>query len=336
MPISEVFTEIAVLLMIGLTALGSAEGEISPGKMALAVLLKGVAFIVVLSALMKWVLTPLLRRLGRSRELLVLSAVAWAVALSAAAYHLGFSKEVGAFLAGVSIASTPYREVIGSRLVSLRDFLLLFFFIDLGAHLDLGAMTGQVLPSLVLSGFVLVGNPLIVMIIMGSMGYRKRTSFLAGLTVAQISEFSLILAALGLRLGHLDAQVLGSITLVGLVTISLSTYMILYSEPLYRFLAPWLGIFEKKNPGRKKTERGNLAEAENGGRDRVRTGAFRAGVGAGIAGPWPACHGGGQRPGSFESTCPRRHGDGVWRCGRSRFSGLTPFAGSTMGREQHS
>jgi|UniRef100_UPI003783D5E4 Kef-type K+ transport system membrane component KefB len=241
---------VVVLVMIGLTAMGSAGDTASLGAQALAVLGKGAAFIAVLAALMKWVLTPLLRRLGRSRELLVLSAVAWAVTLSAAAHHLGFSKEVGAFLAGVSIASTPYREVIGSRLVSLRDFLLLFFFIDLGAHLDLGAMTGQVLPALALSVFVLVGNPLIVMVIMGAMGYRKRTGFLAGLTVAQISEFSLILGALGMRLGHLDAGVMGVITLVGLITISLSTYMILYSGPLYERLEPWLRIFERKNPGR--------------------------------------------------------------------------------------
>jgi hypothetical protein len=81
---------------------------------------------------------------------------------------------------------------------------------------------------------------------MGYMGYRKRTGFLAGLTVAQISEFSLILAALGLSLGHLGQDTVGLITLVGLITISVSTYMILYSHPLYALLAPWLSIFERK------------------------------------------------------------------------------------------
>ena len=88
------------------------------------------------------------------------------------------------------------------------------------------------------------------MIIMGIMGYRKRTSFLAGLTVAQISEFSLILAALGLSLGHLDANTVGLITLVGLITISGSTYMILYSHPLYTRLSPLLSVFERKNADR--------------------------------------------------------------------------------------
>jgi hypothetical protein len=78
------------------------------------------------------------------------------------------------------------------------------------------------------------------------MGYRKRTGFLTGLTVAQISEFSLILGSFGKDLGHIDASALGLITLVGLVTIGLSTYMILYSHVLYERLAPWLGVFERR------------------------------------------------------------------------------------------
>jgi voltage-gated potassium channel Kch len=169
---------------------------------------------------------------------------------------LGFSKEVGAFVAGVSLASTPYRDALGSRLVSLRDFLLLFFFIDLGARLDLELLGAQLVEAFVFSFFVLIGNPLIVMIIMGMLGYRKRTGFLAGLTVAQISEFSLILGALGLSLGHINAETMGLITLVGLITISVSTYMIIYSHPLYEWLAPWLKVFERQQPHREIDQSG--------------------------------------------------------------------------------
>src|SRR6056297_2464221 len=85
---------------------------------------------------------------------------------------------------------------------------------------------------------------------MGVMGYRRRTGFLAGLTVAQISEFSLILAALGLSIGHITEETMGLITLVGVVTIFLSTYMILYSSQLYRVLSSPLKIFERSNPYR--------------------------------------------------------------------------------------
>jgi Kef-type K+ transport system membrane component KefB len=252
---------VVVLVMIGLTALGENGDVVGLGREAIEVLVKGGLFITAIGLLMRYVLAPLLHQLARSPELLVLFAIAWAVALGAAGAQLGFSKEVGAFLAGVSLASTPYREAIGARLVSLRDFLLLFFFIDLGAGLDLATLGAQVTPAIILSLFVLIGNPLIVMSILGLMGYRKRTGFLAGLTVAQISEFSLILGALGLSLGHIDADTMGLITLVGLITISASTYMIIYSHPLYEWISPWLGVFERKRAHRE--EAGDLVTEES-------------------------------------------------------------------------
>lgn len=241
---------VVVLVMIGLTAFGQGGSEVNMGWEALVVILKGIAMLLVVVILMRYVLPKLLHRLAHSSELLMLFAIAWAVLGGVAGDALGFSKEVGAFLAGISIASTPFREQVAARLVSLRDFLLLFFFIELGATLDLSTLGSQVGASLVFSLFVLIGNPIIVMIIMGYMGYRKRTSFLAGLTVAQISEFSLVLAALGLSLGHLQQETVGLITLVGLITISASTYMILYSHIIYERLAPWLSIFERKIPYR--------------------------------------------------------------------------------------
>ncbi|PAV24571.1 sodium:proton exchanger [Tamilnaduibacter salinus] len=241
---------VVVLVMIGLTAFGQGGDDVDLGWEALQVLVKGAFMLVAVALLMRYVLPNVLHRLAHSSELLMLFAIAWAVLGAVAGDALGFSREVGAFLAGVSIASTPYREQVAARLVSLRDFLLLFFFIELGATLDLSSLGAQVGSAIVLSVFVLVGNPLIVMAIMGVMGYRKRTGFLAGLTVAQISEFSLILAALGLSLGHLEQETVGLITLVGLITISVSTYMILYSHAIYERLAPWLTLFERRVPHR--------------------------------------------------------------------------------------
>lgn len=245
---------VVVLVMIGLSALGMGSGENSFVQEMLLVLVKGAALLIGIGSLMRYGLPQLLYRLARIPELMMLFAIAWGVALAAFSEGLGFSKEVGGFLAGVSLASTPYREAIGSRLVSIRDFLLLFFFLSLGAQLDMSHLGLQVWPAVVLSLFVLIGNPLIVMVIMGFMGYRARTGFLAGLTVAQISEFSLILGALGVSLGHIDDSVMGLITLVGLVTIGLSTYLILYSHPLYEWLGAWLGLFERQTPYREQEE----------------------------------------------------------------------------------
>ncbi|KJS02651.1 MAG: sodium:proton exchanger [Desulfobulbaceae bacterium BRH_c16a] len=241
----------AILALVGLTTLGASVTGEDPGYLSLLMIgAKGLGLLGAVALLMKYVIPYLTQRLSNSLELLTLFAIAWAIVLGAASELLGFSREVGAFLAGVSLASTAFRDSIGARLTGLRDFLLLFFFIDLGARLDWSMVGSQLGASLVFSIFVLVGNPLIVLMIMGAMGYRRRTGFLAGLTVAQISEFSLIVAALGLSIGHITEETMGLITLVGVVTIFLSTYMILYSYPLYRVLSSPLKIFERRNPHR--------------------------------------------------------------------------------------
>ncbi len=242
---------VAILVLIVLTALGGeAVGDAGAIWKIGWIAGKGIAFIGGIGLLMRFVLPWLTGKLARNQELLVLFAVAWAVFLGALGDYLGFSKEVGAFLGGISLASTPYREIIGARLVSLRDFLLLFFFIDLGSRLEFSTVGPQISKSAVLSLFVLIGNPLIIMTIMGVMGYRRRTGFLAGLSVAQISEFSLIVAALGVSLGHIDRETMGLITLIGVGTIFFSTYMILNSGALYARLSSAIRIFEKKNPQR--------------------------------------------------------------------------------------
>lgn len=241
---------VAVLAILALSAVGKGAAGAGLAAAAGRLVAVGVAALVGLALISRTLLPAALARLARSQELLVLFGTAWAVSLAALGEAAELGAEVGAFLAGVAIASTPYRDAIASRLTGLRDFMLLFFFLDLGANLDLASLVEQLAPGALLSLFVLIGNPLIVMAIMGWMGYRKRTGFLAGLAVAQVSEFSLILGAMGLAAGHLEPRHLSLLTLVGLVTISLSSYMILFSGPLYARLGPWLGWFERTHPHR--------------------------------------------------------------------------------------
>lgn len=237
---------VVVLVMIVLTAFGqSADDHVAVG--VALVLVKGLGLLAGIVVLMRYVLPWLLGHVARSQELLVLFGVAYAVSVAAFSEWLGFSSEVGAFLAGVSLASTPYRDALGARMVSLRDFLLLFFFLDLGARLDFTDAGQQIVPAIVFSVFVLVGNPLIVVAIMSFMRYPVRVGFLAGLTVAQISEFSLILAALGLSLGHITNATVSLITVVGVVTIGGSTYLILYSHRIYERLEGGLRLFERSD-----------------------------------------------------------------------------------------
>ena len=241
---------LVIVAMAVIVALGQPgqQGDSSVTTDLLVTFGAGAAFLLTVAALAKFVIPGLLDWLARSQELTLLFSVAWAVVLAAVSEYIGLSMEIGAFVAGVALASTPYRESIGARLVTLRDILILFFFIELGAAMAFTEASSQVWPALALSAFVLIGNPIIVMVIMGLMGYRKQVSFKAGLAVAQISEFSLILIALGYSLGQVDEEVLGLVTLVGIITISISTYFILYSEQIYQRIAPALSVFERKVP----------------------------------------------------------------------------------------
>lgn len=236
---------VVIVAMIALSSFGG-ERDGPLWQQIAAVLVAAVALIGGLAVAMRWVLPRLLRLVASSQELLIVCSIAWAVAVAALTDYLGFSVEVGAFLAGFALASTRFRESIASSLAGIRDFLLLFFFIALGAQLDFSSIGAQVPAALAFSAFVLIGNPLIVLVIMGVMGYPKRVSFLAGLAVAQISEFSLILIALGRDLGHVDNDAVGLVTLVGMITIGASTYLILYSKQLFALLEPFLGIFERR------------------------------------------------------------------------------------------
>ena len=249
---------VVVLAMIVLSAIGiGAAGEGGHGGgSVLSVLASSVAMVALVVFFVRYVANPLTERLASAPELLVIFAIAQAAMFAAIGDFAGLGKEVGGLLAGISLASTPYRETIAARLAPLRDFLLLFFFIALGSALDLSLLGAHVTGAVVFSLFVLIGNPLIVLAIMGAMGYRKRTGFLAGLTVAQISEFSLIFVAMGVSLGHVQQDALGLVTMVGLVTIAASTYMITYSHQLYAMCEPVLGIFERKGTPREPSEAG--------------------------------------------------------------------------------
>ena len=247
---------VVVLAMIVLSAIGIGAAEAGHGGSVVTVLAAGLAMVATVVLFVRYLANPLTERLAKAPELLVIFAIALAAMFAAVGDAVGLGKEVGGLMAGVALASTAYRETIAARLAPLRDFLLLFFFIALGATLDLSLLGTHVTGAIIFSLFVLIGNPLIVLAIMGAMGYRKRTGFLAGLTVAQISEFSLIFVAMGVSLGHVADDALGLVTMVGLVTIAASTYMITWSHHLYAVCEPFLDLFERKGTPREPPEAG--------------------------------------------------------------------------------
>jgi Kef-type K+ transport system membrane component KefB len=173
---------------------------------------------------------------ARSPETIFIWSLCWCFVIVTGAEVMELSLEIGAFIAGLSLAQLPYNEDLRRRVHPLMNFFIAIFFVTLGIQMEFGAALDQWIPVVVLSLFVLIGNPFIFMLIIARMGYGEKTSFFTSVTVAQISEFSFIFAAMGVGANLIDASILSIVAVVGVVTIGASAYMILYSEPLYRFV----------------------------------------------------------------------------------------------------
>jgi len=193
-----------------------------------------------------YLLPRILKKIADNNEFVMLFCVAWCLALATTLHNIGLSIEIGALLAGVSLSVSPFRHEIAARIRPLRDFFLLMFFVFLGTQMEFGNFHTFIIPIIVFSFFVLIGNPLIVMILMGLSRYTKRTGFLAGLTVAQISEFSMILITLGIKMGHIRPDILSFVTVTGLITIGGSTYFIIHGKKIFKHIKNYLSIFERK------------------------------------------------------------------------------------------
>lgn len=235
---------VVVLAMIALTATAG-DGAIAIGEFV-GVLMRGVVLVLASLVLGRFVATPTMHLLGRQAELLVLGAIAWAVSFGALSTILGFSAEVGAFLAGMTLASTPYREAISGRLTPLRDFLLLFFFIEIGAGIDPASLRAGLPIALTLSAAALVAKPIIVTGLLSLAGHRQKVSLATGITLAQISEFSLILVALGVAQGSVGSDIAGIVTTTALITIAVSSQMIARTERLVDRLSSRLPRLERR------------------------------------------------------------------------------------------
>ncbi|MFA5099164.1 MAG: cation:proton antiporter family protein [Candidatus Paceibacterota bacterium] len=236
---------VAILILVFLAGIQQ-NGSFAVSGILLAIF-KGAILFAFMLFLGRKILPLLFDKIAKSQELLFLSSLAWCFGVAIMASKAGFSIEIGGFLAGLSLANSSENFQISARVRSLRDFFILIFFVVLGSALVFSNLSGLTWPVVALSLFVLIGNPLIVLIIMGLMGYRKRTSFLCGVATAQVSEFSLILAALGLKLGHLNESAVSLITAVGIITILLSSYLIIYGEEIFKRLSKILSIFERRS-----------------------------------------------------------------------------------------
>lgn len=238
---------VAIFILIILSTFSSSHASIDFLSIAIAGLKIFILFGIVY-LLSQEVLPKFLNIIAKSSESLFLFSLAWVFGIAAlvSAPFIGFSIEIGGLLAGIALSSSIESYQIITKIKPLRDFFLTIFFVTLGMKITFISFSTIAVPIVLLSSFVLLVTPIIVMIILRTLKYKKRTSFFSGIALAQISEFSLIMIYMGNKIGHVSTEIVSVITFVGVISFVVSTYFITYSNTLYKFFLPVLGVFESK------------------------------------------------------------------------------------------
>ncbi|PIY94590.1 MAG: hypothetical protein COY68_01790 [Candidatus Levybacteria bacterium CG_4_10_14_0_8_um_filter_35_23] len=243
---------LAILFLIFLSGFNIKTGGFGTLGQFGIILLKVIALFAVIIYLSQKVLPKVTEFLAKSQETLFLVSIAWVFGLAAlvSSPYIGFSIEIGGFLAGLALANSIANYQIIARVKILRDFFIVIFFVLLGMQMKFNNIQGVLMPVIIFSLFVLIIKPLIAMFVMGDLGYKKRTSFLTGMSLSQISEFSLIMMFLGNRLGQVTSDAVTIITFVGIITFTTSAYVITFSKKIYSKVDKYLSFLENKHDKR--------------------------------------------------------------------------------------
>ncbi len=218
---------IVLMLLLGAQA-GDAEQvgtELALSLLSLP-LLGGAAW-----AIVRYALLPLIARFDRFHEYIFLLALGWCLGVAEAATALGLSEEIGAFIAGVTIATSPISQYIAVNLKPLRDFFLILFFFSVGARFDL-ALLGQVwLPALLLSALVLGLKPVVYRFLLKGVSEKRPLSWDLGFRLGQASEFSLLIAYVAAGNALISEQASLLIQATTIITLLASSYIVVLNYP---------------------------------------------------------------------------------------------------------
>ncbi len=199
-------------------------------------LINGVGMLAVAFILTKYILPLFFRKIAESEELLLLFAISWCFAFVGLSSLLNFSISIGAFIAGISLASFPYNIEIAAKIKPIRDFFVTIFFVSIGMQIIPISSTSSLIFIGIMLGIALLIKPILIMVLSSFGNFSKRTSFLSGIGLAQISEFSIIIATLGVSLGHISHELLSSVIIVAVISMAITNYIIKYDYAIYKHL----------------------------------------------------------------------------------------------------
>jgi len=198
---------------------------------------KGAGLVLVSLAISKYVLSRVFSFVAKIPELLLVTAIAWCFLMAGTAGEVGLSREMGALVAGVALSTFPYNVDVISKVINIRDFFVTLFFVGLGLHIPMPTPS-LVVYALAASLFLIVTRFVSIFPVLYLMKNGLRASIIPSINLSQMSEFSLVIAALGFGLHHIDRQIMGILLLVFTITSVLSTYMIQFNHQLQLCIAP--------------------------------------------------------------------------------------------------
>ena len=228
--ISVLLLQDLIAIVALLTLHGLAEGGVPLLKVGL---LLGALPVLAVSAfvLQKWVLQRLLARFDRIQEYIFLLVIGWCLGIAQAAQALGLSYEIGAFVAGVAVATSPISRFIAETLKPLRDFFLVLFFFALGASIDLASVDRMLIYAVALAVAVMVVKPVTFRALLGFAGEKHTLSWEAGFRLGQLSEFSLLIVFVASQSALISPDAASLVQISTILTFVFSSYIVVLRYP---------------------------------------------------------------------------------------------------------
>lgn len=221
---------LAIIALVLLMASSGAQ-ESEAARRILAVLLALPALGAGAWVVVRYVLLPLLQRFDRFHEYIFLLAIGWCLGVAETAHLIGLSAEIGAFVAGISIATSPISQYIAANLKPLRDFFLILFFFAVGARFDLGMLAAVWRPALALALLVLILKPVVYRCLLKGVSERRELAWDLGFRLGQASEFSLLIAYIALDAGLIALNTSLTIQAATIITLLVSSYIVVFNYP---------------------------------------------------------------------------------------------------------
>ena len=230
-----------VLALLSAGQLDSAR-EVGVTLFTITVLISFIGLFSILSS--RYLLPRVFRRIADNKDVFFIVAVAWAFLFISISEQLNLSVEVGAFLAGISLAQLPYSTELEERIAPITDFFILIFFASIGLQLAADDLLAYWWQAIVASLVLMVGNFWIMFYLIDREDFSVETSFIGSINMIQVSEFSLVVGAIAIAQGYIDEPILGYLSLMALLTMSVSTYIITYNHQIYERVNPFFDRFK--------------------------------------------------------------------------------------------